>query len=234
MGVDMPRTPAVFPPKRKWSLREQVEWGGDSDFAAAYRGATRRNYSSAVGFAKEVEKALRKQAAKGQLLVLPEAEARARYGDRLTIASLSALEKGTDEDGETEVRVLHDGTHGVDTNKYIKVLDGGLSPIARDMKTSMRMQAARGTPHCGVTVDVEGAHKVIVVRPEDWPLQACQIVPGGDVFLNTRGTFGIASAAYWWGRLAAALTRSGLLVLGLWLPFWAFLFADDYDLTAEG
>ena len=150
----------------------------------------------------------------------------------MTIASLSALEKGTDEDGETEVRVLHDGTHGVDTNKYIKVLDGGLSPIARDLKTSMRMQAARGTPHCGVTVDVEGAHKVIVVRPEDWPLQACQIVPGGDVFLNTRGTFGIASAAYWWGRLAAALSRAGLLVP--WLPLWAFLFADDYDLTAEG
>ena len=65
-------------------------------------------------------------------------------------------------------------------------------------------------------------------------MQGCQIVPGGDVFLNTRGTFGISSAAYWWGRLAAALTRAGLLVLGPWLPLWAFLFADDYDLTAEG
>ena len=127
---------------------------------------------------------------------MPEAEGRRRYGERFTIASLSALEKGVDEGGETEVRVLSDGTHGVDTNKYIKVLDGGLSPIARDLKTSMRMQAARGIPHCGVTVDVESAHKVIVVRPEDWPLQGCQIAPGGDVILNTRDTFGIASAAY--------------------------------------
>ena len=51
--------------------------------------------------------------------------AKERYGDRLAVASLSALEKSVAEDGEVEVRVLLDGTHGVDTKRYIKVLDGG-------------------------------------------------------------------------------------------------------------
>ena len=32
-------------------------------------------------------------------------------------------------------------------------------------------------------------------------------VEGGDVFVNTVGTYGIASAAYWWGRLIAIVLR---------------------------
>ena len=82
---------------------------------------------------------------------------RRRYGGRLAIASLAALEKGTDEGGELEVRALHDGTHGVSTNRFIKVLDGGTSPMAMDLKTCLRLQAARRRPHCGLTVDVKSA-----------------------------------------------------------------------------
>ena len=175
LGVDLPRTPAVFPPKLRYSLKEQLEWGGASERAAAYKGAWRSNYSSAVGFAREVEKVLREQEAAGEMLVLPEAVARERYGDRLAVASLAALEKSVTEDGVTEVRVLHDGTHGVDTNRYIRVLDGGTSPTAQDLKTCMRHQAGRKRPHIGATLDIKGAHHVVVVRPYDWPLTS---VPG--------------------------------------------------------
>ena len=73
-----------------------------------------------------------------------------------------------------------------------------------------------------------------MVRPEVWPLQACQVHTGGDVFINRRGAFGMASAAYWWGRMAAAVQRSGFCILGPLLPLWAMLFADDWNLTAEG
>ena len=98
---------------------------------------------------------------------MPLALAKQRYGDRLAIASLAALEKCRTEEGEIEVRVIHDGTHGVDVNRYILVLDGGLSPLASDMKAAMRTQAATGVPHCGLTVDVESAHRLVMVRPED-------------------------------------------------------------------
>ena len=72
------------------------------------------------------------------------------------------------------VRVLHDGSHGVDTNWYTVVLDGGWLPFARGLKASMRMQAARG-------VTALWGHS-------GWG------VPGGGVLLNASGTFGIASA----------------------------------------
>ena len=159
LNVELPRTPAVFTPKTKWSLREQQAWGGEFDKAAHYKGATRANYASVVGHAEAVERVLRGQEAAGWVLVMSEADARARYGDRLTIASVAALEKGLTDDAimiARVVRVLHDRTHGVNVNRYILVRDGGVSPTAIDLKTTMRLQAATGLPHCGLTVDVDG------------------------------------------------------------------------------
>ena len=98
----------------------------------------------------------------------------------------------------------------------------------------MRTQASRGRPHFGLTVDVRGAHRTIVIRLEDWPLLACQLTPGGDVFVNRVGTFGISSASYWWGRLAEAIQRAELQVVSRAWLLCVVLYADDHDLTAEG
>ncbi len=177
---------------------------------------------------------MREQADRGQVLILSQAVAEQRYGDRLTIASLAALEKGTSPDGDIEVRIIHDGTNGIDVNRYIKVLDGGLCPVAADIKCALRTQMQSGKPHIGLTVDVKEAHRMVAIRPDDWPLQACQVEPGGDIFLNRVGTYGISSAAYWWGRLAAAMHRTILSILGKNFGPWALLFADDWDLAAGG
>ena len=141
-------------------------------------------------FKAEVETVLRDQAKVGQVVIMAEPEARRKYGGRLTMAALSALEKSTSEDGLVEVRVLHDGTNGVDLNRFILVKDGGISPMAADMKTALRHQAARQRPYWGLTADIKSAHRLVAVRPEDWPLIACQLEAGGEVFLNTVGTFG--------------------------------------------
>ena len=66
-----------------------------------------------------------------------------------------------------DVRVIHDGTTGVRLNNRIKVRDAGTSPIHSDLKAVMRRQAARRTPRFGLTVDAEGAHKIVRVRPHD-------------------------------------------------------------------
>ena len=89
-------------------------------------------------------------------MILPEAVAKARYGQRLTIAALSALEKSNSPEGVVEVRVLHDGTHGVELNRYIMVRDGGISPMASDMKAALRHQASRKKPYWGLTEDING------------------------------------------------------------------------------
>ena len=220
-------------PKVWRSFTEQPEWRGDSTRAAEFVGRRRSNYPSAEAFADEVEEALKEQASRGQFLVLSETEAIAKYGTKLAIASLAALEKGTDADGKVEVRIIHDGTNGVDVNRFIKVNDGSCCPTAADIKRVMQAQRASGLPHFGLTLDVKEAHRAVAVRPEDWPLQACQVREGGSVYLNTRGTYGMASAAYWWGRLSAAVHRLSLMTLGRLGP-WAKLFADDWDLNAGG
>ena len=177
--------------------------GGESAKAGEFKGCSRDNYPSAVQFAEDVRRTLVDQTGRGQVLVMSESDARATYGDRLTIASLGAIEKGMGSDGLTEVRIIHDGTNGIDLNRYTCVRDGGLSPVASDLKAVMRMQAASGQPHIGAAIDAKEAHRLVAIRPEDWPLVACQVYPGCDVYLNKVGTYGVASAAYWWGRVAA-------------------------------
>ena len=51
VGVDLPRTPDVFPPKLKWALKEQEAHSGSATSAEDFKGVTRANYSSAVGHA---------------------------------------------------------------------------------------------------------------------------------------------------------------------------------------
>ena len=63
---------------------------------------------------------------------------------------------------------------------------------------------------------------------------ACQLSPGGPVFLNTVGTFGIASAPYWWSRLAAAVLRLGQAIWSADYSGWALLFADDFLILGQG
>ena len=65
---------------------------------------------------------------------LGEDEAKKRHGSKLAIAALAALEKGVAADGTVTVRVIHDGTNGVDVNRFIKVQDAALMPLADDVK----------------------------------------------------------------------------------------------------
>ena len=58
--------------------------------------------------------------------------------------------------------------------------------------------------------DNKRAHKLVPIVERDWGLQAFRL-PGerkkDGVYLHTRGTFGVASAAYYWQRLAATMIR---------------------------
>ena len=56
----------------------------------------------------------------------------------------------------------------------------------------------------------------------------------GEVFLHTRGTFGIASATYWWQRLAAGIVRLVHALSGVDLGILHLLFADDGWMVATG
>ena len=99
---------------------------------------------------------------------LTATEAKLQYGDRLRVAALGALVKGTDSQGAPVIRVLHDGTRGVNVNTHIKVRDQAAGPLAADIKRVLRAQAEHTASFKGLIVDIEGAHRLIPVRREDW------------------------------------------------------------------
>ena len=47
------------------------------------------------------------------------------------------------------------------------------------------------------------------------------------VWLNKVGTFGVASAGYWWGQAGACIFHLVHYMLGYDLALWAPLYSDD-------
>ena len=72
--------------------------------------------------------------------------------------------------------------------------------------------------------DVTEAHRRIKVTKEGWKYQVAHL--NGSWWINKVGTYGMASAQLYWGRLAALLLRQ------LYLLFpgvdWGFVFVDDF------
>ena len=108
------------------------------------------------------------------------------------------MKKGTRQDGSVELRIVHDGTHGIHINSSIKVLDHVAHPAADDVQRILQECLESGVPYHAAVADVREAHRQIHVDPQDAPLQSCQLEPGGPVFVNMVGTNGVASAGYWW------------------------------------
>ncbi len=226
IGVDvrLPRTPAVYPRKARWSLESQKDplswnqpWG---------TGTWRENYASTVGHEDEIARQQADHVARGLAEALTESEVSLRWPNA-SIASLGALEKH-DANGVLSVRLLFDGTTGVDLNGRIRVRDQEQTPGAPDIKCYQREQARQEHGTWGLTIDVKDAHRTVQIRPEDWRHQLCRARKGGEVIMYKCGVFGIASISYWWSRLASAVQRAVLYLADSELAIWALRVADDF------
>ena len=231
-GVRLPRLPALYAKKRKWKLAEQSKPDDWQEDLANDGGCWRQNYSTLWHYEKQVIQVLEDQADRGQVLKLSEGEARVRFPG-LVVASLGAQRKEK-PNGEISARVLFDGTNGIHVNKRTRIRDQERSPIASDVKRYMREKSAIGERTFALTADVKEAHRQIPIAPSDWKFLGCQIRPGGAVYINTVGTFGVASASYWWSRVATALGRLAQYVPGKAANTWHLLVADDFHLEAGG
>ena len=163
------------------------------------------------------------QGARGQLLVYSEAQARGTYPD-LVIASLGAQRKEK-PGGKVTARVLFDGTHGLCVNTGTRFGDQERAPIAADLKRSMREKAKLDELTFALTADVSEAHRQVPIHPDDLHLLGCQVVSGGEVFINTVGTYGIASASYYWSRVAGAVGRLAQCLIRNAATTWHMLVA---------
>ena len=98
----------------------------------------------------------------------------------------------------------------------------------------MREKSRIGELTFALSADVTEAHRQVPIHPDDWHLLGCQVSPGGDVFVNTVGTFGIASASYDWSQVAAAVGRLVHYLSAHTSTSWHMLVADDYLLESGG
>ena len=204
-GTRMPRLPALYKAKKKWRLPSQVDPLDYLEYAPDSSGVWRSNYSTLREFETQVLDVMHDQASRGQIIVMTESEARTKYPN-LVVASLGAQRKQK-PGGKITARVLFDGTHGLSVNTKTRLRDQERGPIAADLKRSMREKARFDELTFALSADVTEAHRQVPIHPDDWHLLGCQVSPGGDVFINTVGTFGIASASYYWSRVAAAVGR---------------------------
>ena len=143
------------------------------------------------------------------------------------VAALGAqVKSGSKDPSDLTIRLLFDGTHGVPVNKGIRVLDQDKSPTARDIKRVRELAESHGSKF-GFKVDVKDAHRLIPISPEDWHRLACRSEKTKEVYINMTGTFRVASAAYWWSRVATAAVRGAHYILGSEFASWLLLVADD-------
>ena len=85
-----------------------------------------------------------------------------------------------------------------------------------------------------LTADISEAHRQVPIDRRDWRYLGCQITAGADVYVHTVGTFGIASASYYWSRVSMAVGRLVQYLAGHRAHTWHLLVADDYHLYAGG
>ena len=109
-------------------------------------------------------------------------------------------------------------------SKRTHVRDQERAPVAA--------QAQGGVRTFALTADVAEAHRQILVAKCDWHLLWCQVTPDEEVYVNTVGAFGVASASCYVSRVASALVR--LSPISCRKPRADMAHADDYHLESCG
>ena len=215
-------TPQVYRRKLKRSKYDESEWS--QEMGNYFRGDESEAEKILLEQFKEEELA-------GRMVPISEAEAKKRYPNQsLRIAAQGILEK---PDGGH--RIIHDGTHGVQLNNQIVIEDRLENPGPREMACIMETSMAAGE-RCifSLNADIAKAHRRVLVREDDWGVQACRTSSTSSViWLNKVGTFGVASAAFWWSRLMGLVGRLGVRISA---SDWLFVlcFVDDLHLAVGG
>ena len=226
LGVEgeVDRVAEVFEEKRRWNLPAVA--------SGEWEELLRDNYSSASKHMEQVRSQLEKDLEKGDLIRMSLADARKRYGARLKVASLAAVPKDAEWN---EVRVVHDASNGVEVNHRIRLSSQMRFPLFDDLEAVLHQFIKEADVRkLMMAYDYKGAHRLVPIHEDDWGLQACRLDGEEEVlYLNTVGTFGVASAL-WWARVAASIQRILWQILPANDPLYKLLYADDGLCLASG
>ena len=219
VGGTLQPTPLVFRARKKGRKYDDSIFQAEAD-----------NYASAVEAKELIGQQFAEEEQLGWMYPLTEAEARRRFGDRLRIASLAAIPKD-----EKSVRVLFDGTHSVQVNNEIEIVDRLEFPTPSELA---RVMEVANEESWGVVIsiaaDIMKAHRRFLHDERDQGYLCCRADSESKVvWVNRVGTFGVACAALHFGRLAGAIFRMVIRLLQQ-QPCFQLLFADDLKWVVGG
>ena len=221
VGVEheLPRTPQVFRKREKFRQLDITEFQPDM-----------KNYATAELSSDQLEEHFRKDEQLGRMIPTTLAEAKQEFGeDAVLLAAMGAIQKP-----DNSIRPLHDGTHGINLNNKIRILDRLEVPGPEEVIELVAMAAeTRDAAFC-MSADIAQAHRCVLIRKADWARLACRSSSDSrTLWLNCVGTFGVSSAAYWWTRLFGCVGRWVLRVLGRrWSMQLAYV--DDLHILCIG
>ena len=160
----------------------------------------------------KLEEVLRNQAGRGQVLIMPEAEAKNRF-QNLVVASLGAQKKEK-PGGVISACVLFDGPNGnfVNTSTHLRDQEG---------EVTFGLTSKQHTGKCP-SIGMTGTC---------WDVSSKKT---REVFVNTVGTFGVSPASYYWSRVSAAAKRLTQYLISQYATTWIMLLADDYHVEFGG
>jgi len=130
-------------------------------------------------------------------------------------------------------RTVHDGSScGANGHIQQHISQKGSCPGPADVRHAMAVSASEGIELAAVVIDAAKAHRRCKVAKKDWRYMGARFPRprshGGPLgalyFFNKVGTYGFASAQFFWGRLAGMVQR---LLLAVGLMDWAFTYVDD-------
>ena len=221
--VPLPRTPAIFERQTKWALEDLGDEGWEVE---------RSNYPSAVEHRQHLRDHLEQDLADGLVEKMADGDFVREFGDDRAVASLAVL---VEDPVVGKKRVIHDGTHGIGVNHRIRCQDKVRMPGPREKRALLEEFKERKETVLSIIGDFEKAHQRFKYRRDEQGYLACRVEEDdGWVYVNKVGTFGVASAPYWLGRLSAALVRLTHSCLGRGWPLELMLYADDLEVMAPG
>ena len=212
-------------------FEEQTSWRLEED-PHMKEEIWRSNYASANDHLDFLRQHFEEEVKEGLMEKISLEEAERRYGNRVAISSLAVL---VEEGHGGKRRVIHDASHGVKLNNRIRCRDKLRSPGARENQYLLASYAEQGTPLFSLVGDISKAHRRFLHSPEERGLLACRVSEEDQsIYINNVGTFGVASASYWWTRISGAGLRLTHELLGRKHAGEHLLYADDLEALGSG
>ena len=237
LGVDTPvlRSPDIWPTKEE--LKGEI-----SPDPALEAPTGRENYSSAETHAADIRATFVEEMAMDMVLGPFTASEAASHCNCL-VSELCPGPMAAIDEGD-KIRTIYDGSWGR-ANAHIQAhcAERTTAPTVMDCMHGIhwlqatQTESSRGKlPYAHwewpskqeewmlLKADVTKAHRRIKILPAEWKYQVARL--GDEWWINKVGTYGMASAQIYWGRMAALLLR--LVYHTFPLADWGFVFVDDF------